>query len=167
DTNAFQYLLPAQGVAVFVYDKRGTGGSDGRYTQDFHALAGDAVAALAAARRMHPDGFGQAGFVGASQGSWVAPLAASRSDADFAVALFGLAVSPLAEDRAQVEDDLRAKGHGEDAVEASREITDATGRLMASGFTEGFDALAAARKRHGDAPWFGDIRGEFSGEVAA
>ncbi|MGO1542665.1 MAG: hypothetical protein ACTHXB_13770, partial [Luteimonas sp.] len=34
-----QYLLPAQGVAVFVYDKRGTGGSQGEYTQDFHVLA--------------------------------------------------------------------------------------------------------------------------------
>lgn len=70
DGDAMQYLLPAQGVAVFVYDKRGTGGSSGEYTQDFHALAGDAVAALQTARRMRPGGFPRAGYVGASQGGW-------------------------------------------------------------------------------------------------
>ena len=165
DTNHLQYLLPAQGVAVFVYDKRGTGDSDGRYTQDFDALAGDAVAAMETARRMRPDAFARTGYVGGSQGGWVAPLAASRSRADFAVALFGLAESPLAEDREQVANGLRAKGHGEDVVARSREVTDATAMLMASGFTRGFDELAAVRARYGHEPWFGDVRGEFSGQV--
>jgi uncharacterized protein len=165
DTNPLQYLLPAQGVAVFVYDKRGTGGSEGRYTQDFDALAGDAIAALDTARRMRPDAFAHAGYVGGSQGGWVAPLAASRSRADYAVALFGLAESPLAEDREQVANDLRAKGHGEDIVARSREVTDATAMLMASGFTRGFDELAAVRAKYGHEPWFADVRGEFSGQV--
>src|SRR3546814_12002900 len=42
DYNYMQYLLPAQGVGVFVYDKRGTGRSTCSYTQDLHLLAGDA-----------------------------------------------------------------------------------------------------------------------------
>ena len=165
ESNPMQYLLPAQGVAAFVYDKRGTGGSAGEYTQDFHALAGDAVAALAEARRLHPAGFSAAGFVGASQGGWVAPLAASRSDADYVVALYGLAENALAEDREQVMNDLRAKGHGDDVLEQAREVTDATARLIASGFTSGFDELQAVRRKYGDAPWFNDIEGEFSGQV--
>jgi pimeloyl-ACP methyl ester carboxylesterase len=41
-----QRLLPAEGVGVFVYDKRGTGFSGGTYTQDFDLLAGDAVVAM-------------------------------------------------------------------------------------------------------------------------
>ena len=41
-----QHLFPAHGIGVFVYDKRGTGQSGGRYTQDFDVLANDAVAAL-------------------------------------------------------------------------------------------------------------------------
>src|SRR3546814_20786511 len=52
DYNYMQYLLPAQGVGVFVYDKRGTGRSTGSYTQDFHLLAGDARAALVEALRL-------------------------------------------------------------------------------------------------------------------
>src|SRR5690606_15049951 len=121
DGYPMQYLLPAQGVAVFVYDKRGTGGSQGEYSQDFHALAGDAVAALAEARRLHPPGFSRAGFVGSSQGGWVAPLAASRSDADYVVVLYGMAEGALAEDREQVMDELRRKGHGDEVLARARE----------------------------------------------
>ncbi|MCA0201843.1 MAG: alpha/beta hydrolase, partial [Proteobacteria bacterium] len=50
--NYFQRLLPAHGIGVFVYDKRGTGNSSGRYSQDFSLLANDAVAALKEARRL-------------------------------------------------------------------------------------------------------------------
>lgn len=50
--NLYAYMLAAQGVSVFVYDKRGTGASGGEYTQNFELLADDAAAALAQARRM-------------------------------------------------------------------------------------------------------------------
>lgn len=162
---ALQYLLPAQGVAVFVYDKRGTGGSTGEYTQDFDALAGDAAAALGEARRMAPGAFSHAGYVGGSQGGWVAPLAASRSDADYAVALYGLAESALAEDREQVMDDLRRHGHGEDVLAKARELTDATALLMSSGFTRGFDELAAVRAKYEGEAWLDNVEGEFSGQI--
>ncbi len=44
DFNA-QRFAPASGVGVFVYAKRGSGGSEG-HTQDFHILAEDAAAAV-------------------------------------------------------------------------------------------------------------------------
>ena len=47
---SLQRMLPAQGIAAFVYDKRGTGSSGGKYTQDYSLLADDAVAAVATAR---------------------------------------------------------------------------------------------------------------------
>jgi uncharacterized protein len=50
--NFLQRLLPAQGIGTFVYDKRGTGGSGGEYSQDFSLLADDAVAAMREARRL-------------------------------------------------------------------------------------------------------------------
>lgn len=165
DAHPLQYLLPAQGVAVFVYDKRGTGGSGGEYTQDFRVLAGDAIAALEEALRLAPGGFSRTGYVGGSQGGWIAPLAASRSSVDYAVAMFGLAEGALAEDREQVMNDLRAAGHGEDVLAKAREVTDATALLMASGFTRGFDELDAVRRAYGDEAWFGDIRGEFTGRI--
>src|SRR6266568_3086574 len=46
ESYALQRLLPAEGVGAFVYDKRGTGGSEGKYTQDFDTLADDVVAAM-------------------------------------------------------------------------------------------------------------------------
>jgi hypothetical protein len=48
--NYVQHLLPTYGIAVFVYDKRGTGKSNGRFTVDFSELADDALAAVAYAR---------------------------------------------------------------------------------------------------------------------
>lgn len=160
-----QYLLPAQGVAVFVYNKRGTGGSEGDYTQDFHVLAADANAALQAAQRLRPEGFSRKGFLGSSQGGWIAPLAASQADVDYVVAEYGLAETALAEDREQVMDDLRAAGHGDDVLTKAREVTDATALLMVSGFTRGFDELSRVRRKYGAEPWFADIRGEFTGRV--
>ena len=47
-----QYRLPAQEIAVCVYDKRGTGDSGGEYTQDFYLLAADAAAAVDETRRL-------------------------------------------------------------------------------------------------------------------
>ena len=44
------YLFAAHGVATLAYDKRGTGGSEGEYTQNFHVLARDTVAAVEATR---------------------------------------------------------------------------------------------------------------------
>lgn len=165
DMQALQYLLPAQGVATFVYDKRGTGASQGVYTQDFEVLADDANAALAEARRMAGSKFSHAGFVGGSQAGWVAPLAASRGKADYVVALYGLAESPLAEDREEVMRGLRERGHGDDVLRKARELTDATGEIMASGFTRGFEQLATVQQRYAGEAWLADVEGEFSGEL--
>src|SRR4029077_14513585 len=45
DFYALQRQFPAAGSGAFVYDKRGTGASTGRYTQDNLLLADDAIAA--------------------------------------------------------------------------------------------------------------------------
>lgn len=92
--DAMQRELPAGGVGAFVYDKRGTGASDGTYTQDFSVLANDAVAAVAQARRLAGARAGRVGFRGGSQGGWVAPLAATRTKVDFVIVGYGLAISP-------------------------------------------------------------------------
>jgi len=158
-------LLATHGIAAFAYDKRGTGSSEGSYTQDFSQLADDAVAALAEARRLAPGRFERAGFVGGSQGGWIGPLAASRSGADFVVALYGLADSPLAEDRDEVLRELRARGHGADVEAAAREVTAATGGVIASRFRDGYAELARVKKKYRGAPWLADVQGEYSGDL--
>jgi dienelactone hydrolase len=167
DLNAMQQLLPAQGVGVFVYDKRGTGASTGKYTQDFHLLAGDAAAALGEALRLGGSRTGRIGFHGGSQAGWVAPLAASRTPrAQFVLVGYGMATGPLAEDRDQVMLDLRTAGYGDDVLAKAREVTDATAAIVASRGARGWDQLDAARAKYAAQPWWGAMKGEFTGLVA-
>ncbi len=163
DFNAFQRFAPASGVGVFVYAKRGSGGSEGRYTQDFHVLAEDAAAAVVEARRMAGARAGRVGLHGASQGGWVAPLAASLTPVDFVTIGFGLAYGVLAEDSDQVMLDLKAKGWGPEVLEEAKKITDVTGAFVASRGAVGFDGLEAVRARYRAEPWCADIKGEFTG----
>src|SRR3546814_2723333 len=122
DYNYMQYLLPEQGVGVFVYDKRGTGRWTGSYTQDFHLLAGDARAALVEALRLAGERAGRIGFHGGSQAGWVAPLAASKTpQAQVVLDRYGLATGPLAEDRAPVMLDRSEESRvGEECVKKCR-----------------------------------------------
>ncbi len=163
--NRMQYLLPANGIGVFVFDKRGTGQSEGRYTQDFHLLSDDAAAAINKARELAGTKASEVGFEGGSQAGWIIPLAAGKAKADFAVVGYGMAESPLGEDREQVFDDLRAVGFDSNVIAKAQEITDATGRVMASGFKSGFDDLDRVRAKYRHEPWYPKIKGEFSGEI--
>ncbi|MEM8940979.1 MAG: alpha/beta hydrolase [Pseudomonadota bacterium] len=167
DYNSNQRLLPAQGVAVFVYDKRGTGTSNGSYSQDFELLAGDAAAAHRAALRLAGDRVSYSGYLGGSQGGWVAPLAATMSPASFVVAAYGMAEGPLAEDRDEVQLRLREAGFGETELAKAREITDITGRLLASDFEDGQDELAQVRAAYSEEPWFGLLEGGISWEMVS
>lgn len=160
-----QRAWPAQGVGVFVYDKRGTGASQGKYTQDFRMLARDAAAAAAEARKLAGPRLARLGFDGGSQGGWIAPLAATETKVDYVIVRFGLAENALAEDREEVMLGLAAKGWGPEVQAKAREITDATGKVVASRFKDGWTELAAVKAKYEKEPWFKDVDGEFSGEV--
>ena len=171
-SNPLQYLLPAQGIAAFVFDKRGTGKSGGTYTQNLERLALDGLEALGIARAALGRPNMKFGFMGGSQGAWVAPLAAARArgDArpDFVIAAYGLAQTPLEEDREEVFDDLRRKGFGDTATLAkAREITDATAAVMRSNFASGLDRLDALKQKYGAERWYEAIDGEFTGDFLA
>jgi hypothetical protein len=117
DRYLLQRLLPAEGVGVFVYDKRGTGQSKGEYTHDFNLLADDAAAAVREARRMAGRRAGRVGFHGGSQDGYVAPLAATRTPVDFVSVGFGLAVSPLEEDREEIILEMKLKHHSQAEID--------------------------------------------------
>jgi len=160
--DALQRLLPAAGVGAFVYDKRGAGASEGTYTQDFDLLADDAVAALAEARRLAGARARRIGFQGPSQGGWVAPIAASRSDADFVIVSFGLAVSVIDEDQEAIAFEMGLKGHSPEVIAKGLEIGRAAETLFETGFTEGFEAFDAVRAKYRHEPWYKDVRGNFT-----
>ena len=161
----YAYALAAQGIRVFAYDKRGTGESEGEYTQNFELLAEDAAAALAHARALAQGRFGRAGYFGGSQGGWVAPLAATRSDADFVAIGFGLVVSPIEEDREQMLSEARAAGLDAQAIEQINRLSRATARLLTSHFEDGFEELSALRRELAQSRWVASIEGEHSGAM--
>ena len=157
-----QREFASAGVGVFAYDKRGTGASGGAYTQDYLTLAIDAIHAMREARRLAGDRVARIGYQGGSQGGWVAPLAARIVPVDFVIVSFGLAVSPLDEDREAIAFDMARGGFGKDALAGAMEIADATATLIESDFTEGYDRLAAVKAEYQDEPWYPSVRGNFT-----
>ncbi len=157
-----QRMLPAAGVGAFVYDKRGTGGSGGQYTQDFDVLADDLVAATRQARRLAGPRAGRVGFQGGSAGGWVEPKAAARTPVDFVIVSFGLAVSVIDEDQEEVALEMSLKGHTADEIAKAQEVAAAAEAVIASAFTEGFDRFDEVRAKYRDAPWYKDLHGNFT-----
>lgn len=163
--SVYAYMLAAQGVSAFVYDKRGTGASAGEYTQNFELLADDAAAALHEARRLAAGRFRRAGFHGGSQGGWVAPLAATRAPADFVAVGFGLVVSPIEEDREQLLDEAQQMKLDASALSKIEKLSRATATLVRSQFRHGYEELARVRRDIGNASWGTTLRGEYSGDM--
>jgi uncharacterized protein len=157
--SALQRLLPASGVGVFVYDKRGTGESSGVFTHDLHQLADDAAAALVEARRLSGRRLGRVGFYGTSQGGWTAPRAATLTAADFVMVGYGLAVTPLDQDREALALDMTRHGFGPEETAKALEIGKAGERILRSGFQSGYQELAALRETFRGQPWLPYVRG--------
>lgn len=157
DDMGWQFELARRGVGVFLYDKRGTGGSSGALTADFHLRAADTAAAVREARRLAPR-VGKIGVIGGSQGGWVAPLTATLTPLDFVVPAFALAEGPPAQDRAVVEGQLRQAGFDDAVLRQAEELTAATERVVRSNFTDGFDALEAVKAKYAGAPWLAAIQ---------
>ena len=162
ESYALQRLFPAENVGVFVYDKRGTGGSAGKYTQDFDTLADDAVAAMREAKRIAGPRCARIGYQGGSQGGWVAPLAATREPVDFVIVSFGLAVSVIDEDQEEVALEMRLKGHSQEEISKALEIASAAEAVFESNFTKGFERLDAVRAKYRNQPWYKDVHGNYT-----
>ncbi len=156
---SLQRQFASAGIGVFAYDKRGTGASGGRYSQNYLTLATDAIHAMHEARRLAGNRAGRVGYQGGSQGGWVAPLAAQIEPVDFVIVSFGLAVSPIDEDREAIAYDMERGGYGADIKAKAMEVADATAAIVLSNFNEGFDQLDAVKKKYGQEPWFKSVRG--------
>lgn len=157
-----QRVLPAEGIGAFVYDKRGTGKSGGRYTQDFSELADDAVAALRKARELAGARLGRIGYQAGSEGGWVAPIAANRTAVDFVIVCFGLAVNVIDEDQEAVELQMREKGYPPEVIAAALEVASAAEAAFESDFQGGFAKLDEVRAKYGREPWYKDVHGDYA-----
>jgi uncharacterized protein len=148
---------PALGVAVFVFDRRGSGKSGGQPAHgDYEALADDGIAALrmlARDPRIEPK---RIGFWGLSQGGWIALLAASRCpETAFAIAISAPMTTPDVQMIFAVSNILRIRGYSQadiDLAVAARKAVDDFERGRLDRATAQARVNAAAAK-----PWFGLI----------
>lgn len=92
---AIAEVVAEAGYVVLLTDKRGSGASAGDWrTAGFDELAADALAGVAYLSGRSEVAGDRIGLVGLSQGGWIAPLAAARSDdVAFVVDISGAAVS--------------------------------------------------------------------------
>lgn len=147
-------MLPAMGIAVFTYDRRGSGGSGTKTAGgDFTLLADDAIAAVRSLKtdpRIDPRRIGTWGL---SQGGWISPLAASRStDVAFVVAVSAPVVTADVQMLFSSTNHLRANGHSQaeiDEMTATRRAVDSY--MRGTGTREAAQALIDVAKTR---PWF-------------
>lgn len=146
-----------EGFAVLSYDKRGVGESGGEYPRAWgpsaeatlRQLAGDAAAAVAQLRQHSEVDPTSVGLFGASQASWIIPLAAQMVDPAprFQVILSGAAVSTGVE---QFYSDLTGDGSRAPQVQDPKEIE----RLVLRFDGEvGFDPRSAIAAMRGPTLW--------------
>jgi pimeloyl-ACP methyl ester carboxylesterase len=117
-------LYAEMGVASLIYDKRGTGASEGRWSDDvFDDLAADARAALDALRahpRIDP---ARVGYAGHSQAGYVIPMAAVQAPRPaFAVIVNGGSIRPGDQSLYDKENDLRRAGFSPDDREQALDL---------------------------------------------
>lgn len=78
----FRARLAGIGIASFVWDKPGSGRSEGQFdaNQPVASSADEVVQAARFLRSIHAPGSGQMGLWGVSRAGWIAPLALSRDE---------------------------------------------------------------------------------------
>jgi dienelactone hydrolase len=160
--NYLQYLLPLDSIAVFIFDKRGTGKSAGKYTADFVRMAKDMAAAVEKIRALPVIKKLPIGLMGESQGGWVVPLTASLTEVDFVIASYGLAISPQEENRQEVINGLSDTAFLSKALE----VAAATDRIVKSKFKEGMQELAVLKSKYGKEEWYKKLNGDYTGLIA-
>jgi uncharacterized protein len=146
--------LPAMGVAVLLFDRRGSGDSTGTLKNiDYKTLADDGIAgqsALAKVPKIDPK---RIGFWGFSQGGWLAVLAASRSPRTaFAISVSAPLVTPEQQMEFATTNLLTVRGYSQENVKQMIETRQAwIDYLKGNGSREA--ALKALQKVETQ-PWF-------------
>jgi dipeptidyl aminopeptidase/acylaminoacyl peptidase len=143
-------MFARMGVAALVYDKRSEDST-------FATLAEDAAAAHAFLAHRPGIDAQRVGFFGASQGGWLAPLAAARvKDTAFLLLEKGAAVTVADQERQRVAYTMRAEGLDEAAVEEATAYTDAM--LRASETSRGWEEVARRAAELRDRPWAAHVQ---------
>ncbi len=146
-------LLPDAGIGVVTFDRRGEGESTGDSTRGrFDLQVEDALAVIEAidANRV--------GLWGISQGAWIGPLAAARSDeVAFLVLIASTGVTPSEQMMYAVERQLRRAGYLDDVVARALELRRRFEDWVHRGDGESDEQLAAELRAGMVEPWWASV----------
>jgi dienelactone hydrolase len=104
--------LQKNGIVVLLPDKRGSEKSEGDWrTSSMEDLSTDTIAAIEYLKEQEAVEISRIGIVGFSQGGWIAPIVASRSeDVDFVVNIVGTSVTAYEQLLYEENNNLREMG---------------------------------------------------------
>jgi len=116
--------LPHHGIAVLIFDRRGSGASDGDFeTADFEDLAGDVLSVVEYLQSRPDIDRARIGLHGTSQGAWIAPIAATRKpEIGLIVVVSASGVSPADQMNYGVAFHLEKEGFDRSAIEKAIEL---------------------------------------------
>src|SRR5215470_15631102 len=112
-------VLPADGIGVARYDRRGSGASTGDFERaSFFELASDARAIIGWLRGLNAVDGRRVGLLGMSQGGWIAPLVAAQDSSIACVVIVsGAGVTPAEQMIFSARTALREAGYSEEVIE--------------------------------------------------
>jgi hypothetical protein len=160
DFHAYQHLataLPAAGIAVLLFDRRGSGTSTGDFnTATFRDLAADGIAGVGLLKSRRDIDPVRIGVWGVSQGGWIGPLAATMSrDIAFVISVSGPGVSPAGQMDYAAATALRAAGHPPEIIDRALRIRAVVNDYYRGRATRNDAENAIATIRH--EPWFSQV----------
>lgn len=153
DTYHNGYFFAAHGIATLVYDKRGTGRSEGTFTANFETLSDDVAAAVRWLQHRSDIDGKRIGLSGYSQGGWVAPLAATKAAVAFVIVNFGIIDSPAYEETTETLARLRERGLDEQSLLEARELVEAATHVLTKEFRGGWKEFDAVAKKYRGRAW--------------
>lgn len=160
-----EHLLAA-GIAVSSFDKRGVGGSTGRWQEA--GIVEQAADAICCLELLRADVGGQVGLFGHSQGGWVVIEAAARlPEASFLISSSGPGVTPEQQERYATQLYMKRAGISEEELDevrryyddivsmmrAGASLGDARRQVEGGGFPQAFATLSLPVLPDDDAEW--------------
>ena len=146
--------LPLHATAVLIFDRRGSGASEGDFeTAGFEDLAGDVIAAVEYLQSRTEIDSAKIGVHGTSQGAWIAPIAAARkTDLAFLIAVSACGVTPADQMNYGVEFHMQQHGFEQAFIKKAIEL-----RNLVNAYFRGHvsrEEVSGELSRYEHEPWY-------------
>ena len=153
----FPDFFLSQGFAVLIYDKRGTGGSNGDFRKaTFEDLAKDGRAAVSFLKGRKDVEGKRIGLCGSSQGGFLASMIASaNADVAFVVNLYGMHVPAWQQELYRIETELRDNGSTKNDTADAIAFVNLGFEVGRTG--QNWDKYRALMQQSKDKSWFSSV----------